>query len=885
MKTLIPHLRGKVLAVTLAIAAVSAPAVAQNAALGNIAGVVRDASGAVVAGATVTVTNTGTGAKRTLSTDSDGHYTATFLQPGNYEVVITGPGFGTIDQKNVSVQVGGINTVDASLPAGAVTTDVVVTTDQVLVDADKTEQSQIVGEQLVANLPVNGRRFDNFVLLTPNVAPDGNTGLLSFRGISGLYNTNLVDGANNNQAFFSEARGRAIGAPYVFPIDAIKEFQAASSGYSAEFGQSAGGVINAITKSGTNGFHGDVYEYYRTPGANALDALSKYNGITQKNPLLLQQPVKVQHQFGVSVGGPIIRDKLFFHAVYDGYRRVNPITYLSTYNTNTQSIGQLSALCDGRTSGYLQRGNTIYPSVIPNVTAAQCGAAITFVNSKLLGSYARNSTQDIYLPRVDYQATSKTHLSASFLFEDFKQPNGYNASPTVNNGSITQNGGINFHERFLFANAETALNANSTNVVHFQWSRDLETASTNTGGPALSLTNLFAYGETSALPRGAFPDEHRWQITDIYSKVVGKHSAKVGVDVNLIHEQISNLFGGDGSFSYSNSTAEYNFASWIQDVYQVNGGRHYNSFSQTNDPITHVGADDFWNKDLDVFAEDDWKVTPKLLLSLGARYDVQLVPQPDRPNNTSSVALAATDTINTDYHMVAPRFGFSYNPHEGMVIRGGYGIFYGLTSNSLWYTLRRENGVYQQQFSTPTVNITPYTAVTGATAGQPNVRLQQPSATTYVSYAPQGGIPAFTPPGPAPINQVTGAPVAAVNPGLPLNAIGVRGANRGFLNPYTHSYDLSVEQQLPFHSTLTVAYVGTRGMRLPVYVDTNVDPNSATNRTYTARSPTVNRQLRLPVLHGTPVHQHRIRPYRLLRRQQLVQRRCLHRAQALLQRR
>ena len=116
MKTLIPHLRGKVLAVTLAIAAVSAPAVAQNAALGNIAGVVHDASGAVVAGATVTVTNTGTGAKRTLSTDSDGHYTATFLQPGNYEVVITGPGFGTIDQKNVSVQVGGINTVDRLAP-------------------------------------------------------------------------------------------------------------------------------------------------------------------------------------------------------------------------------------------------------------------------------------------------------------------------------------------------------------------------------------------------------------------------------------------------------------------------------------------------------------------------------------------------------------------------------------------------------------------------------------------------------------------------------------------------------------------------------------------------------------------------------------------------
>ncbi len=824
-------------AATLAVSAVTASGWAQTAALGNISGVVRDAAGSVVPSAAVTVINVGTGAKKDLTTDTDGHYTATFLQPGTYEVVISSSGFGRVDQKNVEVTVGNTNTVDATLPAASVTSEVTVTTDQVLVDADRVDQSQVVGEQLVNNLPVNGRRFDNFVLLTPNVAPDGNTGLLSFRGISGLYNANLVDGANNNQAFFSEARGRAIGAPYVFPVDAIKEFQSASSGYSAEFGQAAGGVINAITKSGTNSFHGDAYEYYRTPGFNALDALTKYNGITQKNALLLTQPIKVQHQFGVSVGGPILKDKLFFHAVYDGYRRVNPISYLSTYNTNTQSINDLVALCDGRTSNYLTRGTTIYPSVIPNISQAQCAAAVTFVNSKLLGTFARNTTQDIYLPRLDYQATSKTHLSASSLFEDLKQPDGYNSSTTVSNGSVTQNGAINFHERFLFANAETALSATSANVVHFQWSRDLETAGTNTGGPALNLTNLFAYGETSALPRGAFPDEHRWQITDIYSRTVGRHTAKIGVDVNLIHEQIANLFGGDGSFSYSNSTAEFNFASWIQDVYQVNGGKHYNSFSQTYDPITHVGADDFWNKDLDIFIQDDWKATPKLLLSLGARYDVQLVPQPDMPNTRNPIAAAATSTINTDYHMAAPRFGFSWNPQEGTVVRGGYGLFFGLTSNSLWYTLRRENGVYQQQFSTPTVTITAYTAATGAAAGQPNVRLNQPSATAYVSYAPQGGIPAFTPPGPAPVNQVTGAPTPAVNPGLPLNSIGVRGASPNFLNPYTHSYDLSVEQQLPFHSTLSVAYVGTRGMRLPIYVDTNVDPTSAVNRTYTASLP------------------------------------------------
>ncbi len=821
----------------LACSLTSATAFAQTAALGNISGIVRDTSGSVVPNASVTVINNDTGAKRTLTTDSEGHYAATFLQPGNYEVTATGASFGTIDQKNIKVTVGTTNTVDVTLQAGNVSTEVVVTTDNALIDTDKVEQSQTISEQLVSNLPVNGRRFDNFVLLTPNVAPDGNTGLLSFRGISGLYNTNLVDGANNNQAFFSEARGRAIGAPYVFPIDAIKEFQSSSSGYSAEFGQAAGGVINAITKSGTNSFHGDAYEYYRTPGFNALDALSKFNGITQKNPLLLTQPVKVQHQFGVSVGGPIIKDKLFFHAVYDGYRRVNPITYLSTYNSTTQSIGDLTALCDGRTTGYLTRGTTIYPSVIPGVNPTQCAAAVTFANTQLLGSFARNTTQDIYLPRLDYQVTPKTHLSASFLFQNLKQPNGYNSSATVTNGSVTQNGGINFHERFLFANAETSLGPTAANVVHFQWSRDLETAGTNTGGPAINLTNLFSYGETSALPRGAFPDEHRWQITDIYSRSVGKHSFKVGVDVNLIHEQIANLFGGDGSFSYSNGTAEYNFASWIQDVYQVNGGKHYNSFSQTNDPITHVGADDFWNKNLDIFAEDDWKITPKLLLSLGGRYDVQLVPQPDLPNTANAVAFAATSVINTDYHMFAPRFGFAWNPQEGTVVRGGYGLFYGLTSNSLWYTMRRENGVYQQQFSTPTVTINAYGAVTGAAAGRPNVALQQPAAGTYVSYAPQGGIPAFTPPGPAPVNLVTGAPTPAVNPGLPTAAIGVRGASASFLNPYTHSYDLSVEQQLPFRATLTVAFVGTRGMRLPIYVDTNVDPTSSINRTYLGTTP------------------------------------------------
>ena len=395
MKTQYSKLRAGVFAAALAVSAVTVSA--QTAALGNIAGVVRDASGSVVPNATVSVINTGTGAKKNLTTDSDGHYTATFLQPGSYEVLISGSGFGTIDQKSIQVTVGNTNTVDAMLPAANVSSEVTVTTDQVLVDADRTDQSQVIGSQLVGNLPVNGRRFDNFVLLTPNVVPDGNSGLLSFRGISGLYNTNLVDGANNNQAFFSEfAR--------TFHWRSLRLPHRRHSGIPIRHLQLLGGVRPGRRRRHQRHHQVRLQRLPRRrlrvltapPGFNALDPQNKYQGRTGNNPLLLQQPIKTQHQFGVAVGGPIVRDKLFFHAVYDGYRRRNPITYLSTYNTATQNIGQLTALCDQRTTNFLTRGAAIFPSVIAGVTPAQCSAAVNFLNNTQLGSFQRNTKQDIF---------------------------------------------------------------------------------------------------------------------------------------------------------------------------------------------------------------------------------------------------------------------------------------------------------------------------------------------------------------------------------------------------------------------------------------------------------------------------------------------------------
>lgn len=753
-------------------------ALAQTAATGTITGTITDAGKGVIASASVTVTNTDTGLDRTLTTNGDGLYSAPFLQPGHYTVTVSAQGFGGSKQTNLTLTVGQTLSVDLSLQPASVTSEVVVTGEAPLLDTEKVEASQTLDEKLISNLPVNGRRWDNFVLLTPNVAPDGSTGLISYRGISGLYNSNQVDGANNNQAFFSEARGRSIGAPYVYSQDSIQEFQSAASGYSAEFGQAAGGQVNAITRSGTNKMHGDLFYFLRYPDLNALDSFSKAQGLKNNNPLLLTQPVHQQQQFGGSVGGPIIKDKLFYFFTYDGFRKVNPIFYTSSISAATLD----SYTC---------------PSP---VTDAQCTTAKNYLEG-LVGSTARNIKQDIFFPRLDYQLNDKNHLSVNFNWQNFNEPNGYNTSVTSNNGSVTQNGTANFHERFLVANWSTAFTPTLANEVRFQWARDLETDTTNSPGPSVSISGLSAYGETSALPRAAFPDEHRIQFEDIMSATHGKHSLRAGADLNFIHEVLINLFQGDGGYSYSAASASASFQNWVQDVYGLNGGQHYTSFSQVNDPITGVGKDDFWNPDLAGFAQDSWRFRQNLLLSFGLRYDVQLVPQPERPNTTSALAQYYTSTINIDHHEIQPRVGFSWQPMNGTVVRGGYGLFYGLTSNSTYYTQRVENGVYQQQY-----NLTP---------GQPG----SPIAPNVL----------FTPPGPPLAAPFAGAATPQViNTGAALVPLAFRGLDPHFLNPYSHSMDVTLEQQLPGRLTASFGWVANRGMRLPIFIDTNVAPATST---------------------------------------------------------
>jgi len=755
-----------------------------QAGTGTITGTLSDTQKASIPSATVVVRNVDTGIDRTLTTNDAGIYVAAFLQPGRYEIRASKTGFATVVRQGLDLQVGETLAIDFELPIKAAQDTVTVTGESPVLDTEKTETSEVVSQTLVENLPINGRRWDSFVLLTPGVTNDGGFGLVSYRGISGLYNENSVDGANNNQAFFSEARGRTRIA-YVYSMDTIKEFQVSASNYSAEFGQAAGGVVNAVTKSGTNTIHGDLFYFLRYPDLNALDPINKANSIARNLPFT--QPVHQQQQFGGSVGGPIIKDKFFYFLTYDGSRKVFPITY-------TTSTG--SAL--------------VATNCPTGASAAQCSAALSFVNS-LLGNFPRTGNQDVYFAKLDYQLNQTNRLSANFNFQNWRSPNGINTAPTRSNDSLTTNGNDLVHSRFLVADWNSAISSSLINDFRFQWARDLEFESPNFSGPSVSIPGITTYGMPNFLPRPAFPDEHRWQFTDTASYLRGHHALKAGIDVSPIHEVLVNLFQGGGVYGYSGNS-QTALRNWIADAYGVQAipadpvaiGKHYNSFTQATDPITGVGKDDFWNTDVAWFVEDTWKFRPNLTLNLGIRYDLQLIPQPPKPNTATPLLTLYTSKINTDKNNFAPRIGISWSPLKDTVVRAGYGIFYAKTTNSTFYTTRVENGVFQQTAS---------------------CRSTDPCAPTFPNVI-------FAAPGPALQAPFPGALVPKVVNTNPTAGSSVnRGLSPDFVNPLVHEGELGIERQLPGNMSVSATYLFSRGLRLPVFIDTNLAP-AATTKTY-----------------------------------------------------
>jgi hypothetical protein len=672
-----------------------------------------------------------------------------------------------------------------------------------------------------------------------------------------LFNNSSVDGVSNQQAFFSEDRGRTAVA-YTYSLDAVKEFNVSSNSYSAEFGGAAGGQVNSITKSGANAMHGDLFYYLRYPSLNALDPFAKTHGGTpvngactggttlsaEVNQCIAPPSEHQRQQFGGSLGGAIIKDKLFYFVNYDGQRRVFPIIYTGPSTTNSANAAS-TMIANNCTANV----GAVVGATITGLTAAQCSAAVNFIEGNI-GPYPRVANQDVWLAKLDYQLSTNNHLSLSFNSMNFRSPNGYDQSATFSAGSILQNGNFGTHDRFLVANWNTVISPTLVNDFRFQWSRDFQFYAANFSGPSVSLSNLFAYGLRNALPRAAFPDEHRLQFADSISWVHNKHALKFGVDISPVHELLINLFNGGGVYSYNYSdtsvaTAATTLQAWIADVYNlplstdstlnnakcISGGvdycigRHYGSFSQANDvinPAQLAGKDDFYDVHYGAYAQDAWKVTPNLTMNLGVRWDMQWIPQPAHPYTTDPLALYYTQKINVSKLNFAPRLGIAWQVEKNTVVRAGYGMFYANTSDSLLYNTRVENGVVQKTFGC-NANYTPSSgAFSAATSclpapllaiqtvpGIPNVLFNVPGPTLQAP--PFTGATAVTP---TSLN---------VNPSsLNVSSLNIRGQSPHFLEPMVNEMELGVEHQFAGNISFSETFMYTRGQHLPTCPDANL---------------------------------------------------------------
>ncbi len=665
---------------------------AQSLAGGAIEGTVTDASGAVVPGATVTVLNPATGAKQETTTDSDGLFRFPVLTAGKYNLTVSKVGFATIQQGDVSLPVGGKLNIPIAMPVASKGETVNVTSELPVVETTRTQVSSNVNERSIRDLPVNGRNFIDFVLLTPGVARDVRTGDLSFAGQRGTLNSLTIDGADNNNSFFGQTTGRTGSgrAPYQFSQDAVQEFQVNSNSYSAELGRAGGAVVNVITKSGTNTFHGTAFEFYRDQSLNANDPIAKENAALRGQPMP-HKPKYHFNQFGGNLGGPIIKDKLFFFFDYDGQRNQQP--NVVTYNPPAATPSNQTAL------DYL---------------------------SGLTGSYNRGLNQDTYMTKVDWNA-GKHQISGRWNRQLFTGSN-YENGGTTNAEQHT--GDSNVHTDTVTGSLTSTLTNSIINQLRVTFLRDSEPGLANSDNPEAVIRSgnntLITIGRNSFSPRET--TIKHWQYADNGSWVLGRHTLKVGAD--MVQDKILNFFPGNFSGAYTFNSLD-DFASSLNGV-NTSGVSYSQAFAGpgTTGPTTHPDILQ-WA----LFVQDDWRLNNKLTLNLGLRYDEQRIKQPTVQNPTAMAAGFNTAQIPIDSNNVGPRLGFAYAATDKLVVRGGYGIFYGSTPSILIGTAMSNNGInvgtlsftgtaaptYPNTFCGAPVPSPSCAAPTGGTAAPPSI--------------------------------------------------------------------------------------------------------------------------------------------------------------------
>src|SRR5437899_2007158 len=369
-------------------AATSLAMYSQSTTDGAIGGSVTDQYQGLVPNAEVAVRNTETNMEGNAVTDEAGGFRIVQLRPGPYVVTVEAQGFSPYKRENVVVEIGRVTFLDIPLTVGGVAATVEVRGEAPVVDASGQDFSTNLDQTLINELPINGRRWSNFALLTPGATPDGDFGLISFRGISGLLNNSTVDGGDKTQPFFSGERGRT-RLSYVVSHASVSEFQVNTSNYSAEYGRAAGGVVNTITKSGSNRFHGGAFYYIRDNTLGATNPFATQSVLVGgvSTPVHIK-PDDRRHQFGANLGGPIVKEKAFFFFSYDQQKRNFPGVAAPGSPSFLNPI-TTSAPPAGCASPGLSPGQTLF---CRGITQAQTDAGLAFIRG-LTGVVPRTGDQ------------------------------------------------------------------------------------------------------------------------------------------------------------------------------------------------------------------------------------------------------------------------------------------------------------------------------------------------------------------------------------------------------------------------------------------------------------------------------------------------------------